>query len=563
MIFTKAEYIVSINGLLPDNATQEISPLDLRTSLINLIDSVPEFMIGTKLNTTNFATPDVRTTKAGEFALSNMFLAGRTSVDNAAFGYASLRNNYSGSGNTAIGSYSLACNLYGSSNSALGLLSLGGNTIGSGNVGLGSFTLHNNKQGDFNIAIGHGAGWHIGPNSDYNFVVSASPISVGSTCDENGDPVFENDLPPLLFGNLEAGSHQLAVGTESLHSYGMLQVSGDISPTISGDFSLGRSQTPWGSINEEVYFSGSYVGIGGQPSGALQNVPDGRLTVYGDLVPNRDERYALGHPELKWDGYFNDVVISGQAFINDAQYNTVSQCLYECKTLHLATSGFCDPEDEGFHNSAVCGFLDDVSLDGAGFEIHSSGAAAEYRRDYHFVYRQPDATIRCLPQDNPFTRSRFESNISLELESGRALITDRVIGRNRASLVASSGCMGVFINPVDASGQTINFMQEEHLDQDYYGLTDANFISRSGTNVIEGSPSGYNYGVTYGTVDSGVKVMQRFLSRIGSDGIRGFSLVYHDERDSDGEIDCGLLGYNDFNCINDTGLIECEPIPVP
>jgi len=530
MKFTKAEYITSINGLLPDNATQEISPLDVRTSLIDLVDSVPNFLAGNEINATNFATPNTRTTLAGNFALANMFLAGRTSVDNSAIGYASLRNNYNGSGNTAVGSYSLSCNLYGSSNTAVGHLSLAGNTIGSGNIGIGNYTLFNNKNGDFNIAIGHGAGWYLPTGSDYTFIVASTPISQESTCDEYGNPVFSGEAP-LLFGNLNPSQHKLAIGTNSLHNFGMLQVSGDVSPTTSGSFNLGRSQRPWSSINEIIYFSGSAIGVGGQPSGAAQGVADGKLTVYGDLVPNLNDRYALGHPLLRWDGYFNDVVISGQLKANDIEYNTITNCLYECKTLHLATSGFCDPEDEGFHNSALCGYLDDVSLDGAGFEIHSSGAAASYLRDYKFIYRQPDATLKCLPEDNPYSRSRFNSNISIEIDSGRALISDRMLGRNTASMVIQSGCMGIFVEPYAASGQRVVVAQEPHFTNKYTTLQDINFIARSGTHTVGGNPVGYNYTVMYGSVDSGVKIAQKFSSRIKNlSTARGFSIVYHDER---------------------------------
>jgi hypothetical protein len=531
MIFSKAEYISSINSLLPDNGNQEISPLDVRTSLINLMDSVPNFINGTRISTLNFNTPDTRTTLAGDQALNNMFLAGRNSVDNSAFGYASLRNNYNGSGNSAFGTYSLSCNFYGNSNSAFGLSALAGNTTGSGNVGLGSFALHNNKKGDFNIAIGHGAGWFIGPEIDYTFIVASTPIDTDGTCDDNGNPIYSGEAP-LLYGNLDPSNHQLAIGTNSIHNFGMLQVSGGIAPTIGSQFNLGFDGYRWSSINEAVFFSGGAIGFGGQPSGAAQGVADGKMTVYGDLVPNIDERYALGHPQLKWDGYFNDVVISGQAFINDAQYNTISECLYECKTLHLATSGFCDPEDAGFHNSAVCGFLDDVSLDGAGLEVHSSGS--DYRRDYIFAYRQPDPTLKCLPTDTPFSRSRFSSNISLEITSGNALITDRVLGREEAAMVTQSGCMGVFLEGYEPSGQRVVVAQEPHFLNQYPTLNDANFIARSGTDIIEGNPSGYDYTVLYGTVDSGVQVKQRFASRIKSTStVRGFSIVYHDELDQE------------------------------
>ena len=45
-ILSKSEYIAKINGLLPDNSTQQISPEDLRESLVDLIDSVHLFLDG-------------------------------------------------------------------------------------------------------------------------------------------------------------------------------------------------------------------------------------------------------------------------------------------------------------------------------------------------------------------------------------------------------------------------------------------------------------------------------------------------------------------------------------
>ena len=560
MILTKAEFIASLQALLPDNSTQEISPLDLRTSLLNLSDSVHLFIADKNITSVNFDSPETRTTKGGNFALSSISLAGRSSVDNSAYGYASLRQNYDGSGNTAIGSFAQSCNLYGYANTAVGFQSVAGNVTGSHNVGVGSYTLNNNRDGDYNIAIGHGAGWYLGP-ADSNFLCIAShPVQVGDFCDIDGNPVYVGDAP-LIYGNLDVSNHQLGIGTNFLHNFGMLQVSGDISPTTSGDFKLGVSPYPYASINDEIYFSGSAVGIGGMPSGEAQGVvgslgsDDVALTVYGDIVPSESGRFAVGHPLLPFDAYLNDVVISGQLKANDVEYNTVSECLYECKTLHLATSGFCDPEDDGFHNSAVCGFLSDSDLDGAGLEVHSSGTG--YRRDYRFIYKQPDSTLDCLGVDNAFSRSRWESNVSMELTSGNAMITDSVLGRDSSSHMIQSGCFGMFVQPVALSGQRVTFAQKEHFGQSYEGLSDANFIARSGTDIIEGSPSGYNYGVTYGSVDSGVKIIQSFLTRIASDdGARGFRLIYHDERDSAGDIDCGLLGYNDLG-------LDVEVAPAP
>jgi len=529
MILTRADYLAYIAAMLPDNSTQEISPLDLRTSLINLVDSVPNFMEDAVLNAANFSSPDVRTTVAGNLALSQMDLAGRSSVDNSAFGYGSLRNNYNGTQNTSLGSYALSCNIYGSGNTAVGYQSLVGNVTGSGNVGLGNHTMHHNRHGSYNIAIGHGAGWYLDPTTTYKFIVGATPVSSGDFCDASGDPITSGDAP-LLFGNLENGNHKLAIGTSLLHNFGMLQVSGDISPTESGVNNLGRSQKPWNSINENIWFSGGNVGVGGMPSGVGHGVADSQMTVYGDLVPNQSDRYALGHPSLRWDAYLNDVVISGQLTANDIEYNTITNCLYECKTLHLATSGFCDPTDSGFHNDAVCGYLNDQALDGAGFEVHSSGST--YRRDYHFLYRFPDSTLSCLPQDNSYTKSRWESNISIEALNDTAFIGQRVLGRNDVGLVIQSGCMGIFVEPVEASGQRVVVAQEPHYDNRYPTLDDVNFIARSGTDIVDGVPSGYDYTVMYGTVDSGVQVKQRFASRIASGSTaRGFSIIYHDELD--------------------------------
>lgn len=536
MILTTSEYLDKINIILADNSTQEISPLDIRTSLVDLVDSIGNLMEGKELLSDNFSSPDTRTTRGGNYSLNNMFLAGRSSVDNSAFGFASLRNNYNGVENTAVGSYSLSCNLYGRSNSAFGYLALSHNTNGSGNVGVGNFSLSNNKRGDFNIAIGHGAGYYIGADDSYKFYLGSFPISSGDTCE--GDIPVTDGHPPLLFGNLDVNSHRLGIGVNSLHSNGMLQVSGDISPSLSGEFNLGNSYYPWSSINNEIHFSGSYVGIGGSPSGDIHGIPDASTTMYGDLLPSQDGRWSLGSASagkrLLWDGFFNDVIISGQALINAAQYNTIEQCLYECKTLHLATSGFCDPENTGFDDSSVCGILNDEGLDGAGFEIHSSGAGDLYRRDYRFIYRAPDADLSCLPEANAFTRSRFESNISLELIDNTAFIGKRLLGRYDASLAIQSGCMGIFLEPYAASGQRVVVAQEPQYLDKYPTLNDVNFISRSGTDIIEGNPSGYDYSVMYGTVDSGVKVSQRFATRIKSSStVRGFSIVYHDELDQE------------------------------
>ena len=49
MILTKSDYISNINILLKDNSTQLISPLDVRTSLTDLVDSVHLFTDGVNI----------------------------------------------------------------------------------------------------------------------------------------------------------------------------------------------------------------------------------------------------------------------------------------------------------------------------------------------------------------------------------------------------------------------------------------------------------------------------------------------------------------------------------
>jgi len=521
MILSKSEYISSINVLLKDNSTQEISPADVRNSLIDLVDSAHNFLDNKEINTYNFSSPDVRTTRGGDLALSKMDLVGRTSVDNSAFGYYALGANYTGSENTALGSHALGCNLMGTHNVGVGYNAVAGNVTGSGNVGIGNFSLQTGKKGSFNIAIGHGAGHYIGEDSSHNFYVAAfDGLDADSLCDiqaGSGDP-------PLLFGDLK--NRKLGVGVKTLHSFGELQVSGDIAPYSSGLGHVGRASYPWKSVNEIVYFLDGKVAVGcPSPSG-----DQGIMTVSGHLVPQFDGVYALGHPKLKWDGYFNDVLISGNAIINDLQYNTINDCLYDCKTLHLATSGFCDPEGLGFHNSSVCGYLSDEALDGAGFEVHSSGH--DYQRDYRFIYKFPDPNITCLEEDSHFARSRWHSNISLHIESGKHLQTDRVLGKEKLALVTQSGCFGLFMRnyqPTTVTHPHKNRLfvgDQAHANANYSDVQDINFISKSGLHPS----SGVNFSTLYGSVDSGVKISVMLGSRLKT-SLRGFSIQYHDEED--------------------------------
>tara|TARA_Y100000004_G_scaffold158655_1_gene185092 strand:+ start:1694 stop:3289 length:1596 start_codon:yes stop_codon:yes gene_type:complete len=531
MILTKSEYLEKIDSLLQDNSTQLISPLDIRISLRDLVDSVHLFTADHNIQSNNFATPETRSTLAGDLALGKLKYAGRTSVDNSAFGYYALGANHEGAQNTAVGSHSLGCNLHGTYNTAVGFNSTAGNTTGSGNTAIGSLSLQTLRDGSFNIAIGHGAGSHIPKDHSYKFYLGVDPIDSGYDCDSM---INTSGAVPLMYGDLQ--ERVLAVATQSIHPHGTLQVSGDITPSHSGKFNLGNSSRPWFSVNEVIHFSGSPVKVGvgtSTPSG-----DQGLLTVAGNIVPDVNGTRSIGWSDgtvngrkLLWDGYFNDIVVSGNAKINDLQYHTINECLYDCKTLHLATSGVCDDAGLGFHNDAVCGYLNDESVDGGGFVVHSSGY--DYQRDYRFLFRNSDPTIKCLEIDNHFSRSRWQSNISIEISSGCHFQGNRVLADHGLSLVKQSGCYGIFTRSEHPSGDKTYISREEHIGA-YPTFKDVNFIANSGTHLgSDLNPAGYDYSVMYGTVDSGVKITQEFSSRIKTtSGKRGFSIVYHDELDA-------------------------------
>jgi hypothetical protein len=97
LILDKQSLVQKISLELADNSNQEISPRDVRGNLIDVIDSVHLFTADQDLNAKNFATPDTRTTRAGDQALGKLKLAGYSSQDNSAFGYFALNGNYNGS----------------------------------------------------------------------------------------------------------------------------------------------------------------------------------------------------------------------------------------------------------------------------------------------------------------------------------------------------------------------------------------------------------------------------------------------------------------------------------
>jgi hypothetical protein len=287
--YSENGFILSLNTFLPDNSTEQISPKDVRDVFTNAVDSTHRFLELHSIKALNIESAHLRQTRVGELSLDGLDLTYESGADNTAIGYASMQGNVYGDQNTALGAYSLSCNLDGNYNTAVGFSSIVGSVEGNGNVGVGLRTLYNLRNGDFNIAIGHGAGYYVGKSDSYQFYLGAHPEASGSCClDGSGTPLLRGDLQEL----------KLAIGTNELHNYGTLQVSGDISPTVTRSFNLGNDNRAWRSVNGQLIFPNSDT-----------------VESKSNIIPCFDG-LDLGTPELRWDGFFRDVQIYGDLTVN-------------------------------------------------------------------------------------------------------------------------------------------------------------------------------------------------------------------------------------------------------
>ena len=357
----KADLISNINRDLADNATQEISPRDVRQNLLDIIDSTANFLTTEEIVSSNFATPASRTTIAGDYVLEKLGQESYTSEDNSAFGYAALRQNFQGSKNTAIGCFSLNCNVYGTDNVAVGYEAIAGNSNGIGNVGIGNYSLYYNKLGNMNVAIGHGAGYYADRESSQKLYIGVHPVTEQYVCD---NPEGEG-LTPLVHGDFEL--QRFGVNVNSFHPYGTVQVSGGISPSEDNKFELGHIDYAFSDVNTRSvsFWEGNSYTYDPESDTV---VVSGVQSHADDIKPLVDNTFSLGSPSNNWRNINTyNLSVLGTATVNE--YKAVTTCLYECKTLYLATSGVCDGE------TSPCGYLDGEELIGAGLIIPSSGEA--------------------------------------------------------------------------------------------------------------------------------------------------------------------------------------------
>ena len=476
MILNKLKLVENITRDIVDNSTGLVSPRDVRQNMLDLADSVHLLTADHNLFSKNFGTVDTRTTRAGDKAIGKLDLPGYKSIDNTAFGYSALMDIYTGARNTAVGSHALGCALYGHDNIGIGNSAVAGAVFGSGNVGVGNFSLHRVKEGNLNIAIGHGAGYYINPNDSYKFYLGSHDVNSQSVCDNP----LGSGLIPLLHGDLIR--LKLGVAVSGLDDYGKLQVGGDITPSGSDQFNLGHSDRRWRHIlasrslnypsgndftisrstsagNKDVLFlgSGGAIGVG-------NNTPSGNhgiITSSGSIVPLWNDNFQLGHPDLRWGaGFFKSLHVSGALDVTEYNYKEINSCIYECKTLYLASSG-----DPCYSGGPPCGYLTDQELEGGGLVLQSSGTDGSeqgfFRRNYEWVYRSPDPTLKCLETDSPYSRSSWNSNISIHVASGSHVRTDRVMGYDTLALINQNGCYGWFIQRDDDIIRTGDLGQNE------------------------------------------------------------------------------------------------------
>lgn len=509
MILSKSSLVTNIQNELSDNSTGQISPYDVRHNLLDIIDSVHLLTSSQNLAALNFSTPSTRTTKAGEYTLEKLSLDGYSSIDNSAFGYSALKANYTGEKNTAIGAFSLSCNIYGNDNVGIGFHSLAGNTVGYGNIGLGNFSLNNNKVGNFNIALGHGAGYYVDRETNYKLYIAAHAVNEDYVCD---NPTGSG-LIPLIHGDL--ASLKLGIATKSLHSYGALQVDGNITPSNDNANDLGHPLARF----KKLYLSNDIV----LDNFSLKSSPSG-IVVSGNIIPALTKTFNLGNASSKWmNGYFENIYVSGEAIIN--HYTTIETAQYFNKTLILAASG-----------NPSFGYLSDNSLLDAGLIIKSSGSG--YLRDYTFTFVPPNSGQSCIESDSVYAQACWNSNISLHLNSGNHLKVDQIISHDDLKLITPSSCYGINIDNQERFYLSrSNILTPDPKDSNGHlaGVGNVNFFANSGD-------ASSNYFVSIAAIESGVTVGQRFLTGIKKrskdsfneykDKLSGFEIKYIDDANS-------------------------------
>ena len=561
MKISKNVLVDNIKKDILDNSVGAISPQDIRRNLLDFIDSVDQLTEFGELNATNFSTVDLRTTRVGLETLTKKSVRGYSSVDNVAVGYGSLKSQIEAVQNTAIGSFSLTCNMYGKDNVAVGFHSLGSTINGYGNVGIGSYSLNNNKEGSFNIALGHGAGYYVERNRDYQLIVAAHPIDEDYIC-SNKDGV---GLNPLLIGDMSQSTLRLGVGIRELHDDAALQVAGNIHPSTSSNDDLGSSSYRFRNLhltsvisfpsNNAITYNDTTKGfilstkldINGRllindnltvtgdanvngdlvvdgDMAARSGVYSGGLIVGGSIMPDTGLLYDLGDQRTSYRNIHTyNLYSNGIARFN--KFQAVEQSHFRHKTIYLASQfemdgidgggagdlyEFFDPNQTQVDPNKPLQYLMDEDLEGAGFKIGASGV--DYVRNYDFTFKARNTTWGNLSVDDEYARSAWYSSISIETKAGRHVKTDRILNSGEIGMFAYDYNLGVYIKDGKA----------------YIGNEDTDAVSGQGdVNFIASNSDEEEHVVSIQSPNSGVNTFLTFLDNTsGVQGVRGFKTGY-------------------------------------
>jgi len=570
MILPKASLVTNILAEIKDNSTGNISPLDVRQNLLNIIDSVHNLTEGHNLKALNFETLATRSTRVGEGAIKKLDLDGYVTVDNTAVGYEALRENYSGERNVSLGTMAVCCNIHGDDNIGLGTHAVAGNTIGSANIGIGSYTLNDLKTGDFNIAIGHGAGYYIGKDDSYKFYLGQHPITAAYICN-NPDG---SNMSPLLIGDLKAGQLKLGIGMKTLRDDAMLQVAGDIAPDKTLARSLGSETYRFRDayLHERLLFSDSTIFFhqgnerfqfshGVYASGHItaektltvedrftcdgliransgintfdQNIFFENTRIAKDFVPTIDRKSNIGSlAQRVFNIYSQNISVDGIGRFT--KFESLATSHFFNKVINLASSGANQHLDGGdatgpHGNSTPADnedfakpYLSDEDIDGAGFKLGASGVS--YTRYYSLLFKSPDSYLSAF-EGNIYNRTYWTSNIGFRTAAEGNVHTRKIINRD---------IVGIYSYDVDTPadlyyGMTVSGQKV------YFGKTSDSLLTNGEgvINFINDTNNSGEYIINTTAQKDDVNITHRLTSNSSkSDGtLNGFDLSYISDSD--------------------------------
>jgi len=562
MKLSKNVLVDNIKKDILDNSVGAISPQDIRRNFLDLIDSVDLLTEFGNLESINFSTVDLRTTRVGLETLTKRKVRGYNSVDNVALGFGSLKSQIDGSQNTALGAFSLTCNMYGQDNVGIGFHSLGSTINGYANVGVGSFSLNNNKEGSFNIAIGHGAGYYVDRNKSYQFFVASHPIDEDYICSNKGGA----GLVPLLLGDLTSNSLRLGVGIRDLHDGATLQVGGHTHPSVTSSYDLGSTSYRYKNIyltsvisypnndsfsyntsskeftlsnkltvrsevviddsltvDKNIISNTGYISVGRHVSATSGIFSDG-LDVGGSIIPDTSVLYDLGDARHQWrNAHIYNLTSNGVAKFNIFQAEEQSH--FRHKTIYLASQfemdgfdgggvsdlyEFFDPNQTEVTPDEPLQYLMDEDLEGAGFRLGASGV--DYTRSYDLTFKPRNTSWRSLSIDDAYSRSAWFSTISIETAAGRHVKTDRIINGGSIGMFSYNARLGIYLKGGRA------FVGDETTSA-IAGIADVNFIASESDQE--------EHVVSIQSPSSGVNTFLTFLDNTSvAQGIRGFKTGY-------------------------------------